>query len=74
MNQAKFEAKRIQKDGKSAIEFEVRDSMTNPSLHAECVRLGMKLTVGISNRRAIVCSTPAEVATIQDAMRPFFVQ
>lgn len=73
MDAAKFEAKRTQKDGKPAVEFIVRNSMANPALHAECIRLGIDPSVGISNRRAIICTTPAEIEAIQKAMRPFFV-
>lgn len=73
MEAAKFEANRTQKNGKPAVEFVVRNSLANPALHAECIRLGMEPTVGISNRRAIICTTPGEVAAIQGAMRPFFV-
>jgi len=72
MTDAKFEANRTQKDGKPAVEFVVRNSMSNPALHAECVRLGIEPTVGIANRRAIVCTTTEEIRSIQSAMRPFF--
>ena len=72
MEAAKFEAKRIQNNGKPAVEFVVRNSLANPALHAECIRLGMEPTVGISNRRAIICTTSTEITVIQNAMRPFF--
>ena len=72
MNAAKFEAHRTQKDGKPAVEFVVRNSMSNPALHAECIRLGVEPSVGISNRRAIICTTPEAIIAIQTAMRPFF--
>ena len=74
MTQATFEALRTSKNGKPAIEFVVRNSTANPALHAECIRLGMDLTVDIANRRAIICTTKDEITAIQTAMRPFFVK
>ena len=73
MDAAKFEVRKAQKNGAPAFECVVRNSMSNPALHAECVRLGMDPTVGISNRSAIIVTTDDEFQTVRNALRPFFV-
>lgn len=70
MENAKFEICRTQKDGKPAVELVIRNA--NASLRAICDTLGMQPTVGISNRRSIVCSTPAEVDAIREPLRSLF--
>lgn len=72
MNEAKFEVRKAQKNGAPAFECVVRNSMYNPVLHAECVRLGLEPTVGISNRRSIIVTTDDEFNAVRNALRPFF--
>ena len=72
MEAAKFEVKKATANGAPAFECVVRNSMSNPALHAECVRLGMEPTAGISNRRAIIATTDEQFNAIRVALRPFF--
>ena len=64
-NSPKFSASRVFNNGNAAIEFVVRNSI-------ECIRLNIVPTVGMTNRRSIVCTTKEEVKKIQNAMRKFF--
>lgn len=72
MNAPKFEVFRTQKDGKPAVELVVRNSMANAELHALVESLGYQPTTDIANRRAIVCTTPAEVDAARNPLVKFF--
>lgn len=72
MDAPKFEIFRTQKDGKPAVELVVRNSMANPELHATIEKLGYQPTPDIANRRAIVCTTQAEIDAARDPLRKFF--
>ena len=74
MTAATFSATRVSKDGKPAVQFVVRNSLSNPALHAECLRLGMTITVDIANSREIICITNDQITAVQSAMRPFFAK
>ena len=72
MNAPKFEIIRTQKDGKPAVELVVRNSMANDELNELVESLGYHPTIGIANRRAIVCTTPEEVDTARNPLVKFF--
>lgn len=59
-------------NGKVELEVVVRNSLANPELHAECERLGLVPTVGISNRRSITVTTPAELDAVRGPLAKFF--
>ena len=72
MEAAKFEVKKASLNGAPAFECVVRNSMSNPALHAECVRLGMEPTAGIANRRSVIVATDDQFNAVRNALRPFF--
>jgi hypothetical protein len=70
MDNAKLEIRRAVKNGKPAVELVVRNATA--SLRALCDTLGIAPTVGVSNRRAIICSTPAELDAAREPLRALF--
>ena len=72
MNNPVFEVCRTQKDGKPAVELVVRNSRKDAALHAIVESLGYQPTVGIANRRAIVCTTAAEIDAARNPLVKFF--
>jgi hypothetical protein len=72
MQTPKFEAHRININGKPAIELVVRNSLANAELHAIIDSLGYAPTVGIANRRSIICSTPTEIDSARNPLVRFF--
>jgi len=72
MNIPKVEIFRTAKNGKAAIEIVVRNSLFDAEFHKLVEQLGYVATPGISNRRAIICTTPAEVEAARSPLIPFF--
>ncbi len=72
MNKPTLEIFKIEKNGKVAIEFVVRNSLYNHKLHNMFESLGYKATVDISNRRSIFCTTPAELDAARNLIAKFF--
>lgn len=72
MNAPIFEICKTEKAGKVALEVVVKNSMANPELHAECLRLGLVATVDVGNRRSIFVTTPAELDAVRNPLRKFF--
>lgn len=72
MKTATFEMLKTQLNGKTAFEIVVRNSIFNPALHDECVRLGLTATIDIKNRRSIFVTTPQEMDAIRTPLLRFF--
>jgi len=72
MEAATFEMIKTSLNGKTAFEIVVRNSIFNPTLHAECVRLGLQPTVDIKNRRSVFVTTPQEMDAIRTPLLAFF--
>lgn len=69
---ATFEARRINVDGKVALELIVRNSLSNPDLHSAVEALGYKPMTDIRNARSIICKTQAEALAARDPIAKFF--
>ena len=70
MDKAKLQILRTQINGQPAVEIVVRNA--NASLRAICDRLGILPTIGISNRRSIICASAAEVEAARAPLRTLF--
>jgi hypothetical protein len=64
----------IQKLGPARFELIVRNSGSNPQLHAELERLGYKLTEDIANRHSVIVTSPAEMDAMRNPIKKYFVQ
>lgn len=63
----------IQKLGPARFELVVKNSRSNPELHAELERLGYKLTEDIENRRSVIVTSPAEMDAKRNPIKKYFV-
>lgn len=70
MDKQKLEMRRVQKDGKPAIEMVVRNATAEmrPVLDG----LGILPTPDMANRRSIICATPAELDAARAPILHFF--
>lgn len=67
-----FSAHRTAVNSQPAVELVVRNSTYDQALHDLVVRLGYQPTPDIANRRAIICTTPAEVDAAREPLKHFF--
>lgn len=72
MNSPIFEISPTGHNGKRAFQVTVINSLSNPELHAECERLGLKPTADISNHRSIIVTTQTELDAVRNSLRRFF--
>ena len=69
---ATFEARRTAVNGKPAVQLIVRNSLSNPELHAVIDSIGYKPMTGIRNARSIMCFSQAEAVAARDPIVKFF--
>lgn len=72
MNAPKLELCRTTKNGNPAIEVVVRNATTNAELDALTTSLGYVPTVGVANRRSIVCCNATELDAVRNPIAKFF--
>jgi len=70
MDNPKLQIERITVNGKPAIELIIRNATKD--LRQVLDGLGIKPTADISNRRSIVCATPAELDAARNPLAVFF--
>ena len=67
-----FEIARTTLNGKPAVELVVRWATAIPAIDALTLSLGYTPTVGISNRRSIICADAASIDAAREPIMPFF--
>ena len=72
MEVATFLMVKTPRDNKIDFEIRVKNSLSNPALYAECIKLGLLPTVDNANCLSIIVSTQTEIDAVRTPLLRFF--